>query len=122
MVWRALEKVRVPVGQASLAGGGRFGQVVWAGVGGDTEGLTRLSRAVRRELRAVRVRSDDKRFRPHVTIARSAEGLSKDDMRKLEVYQGPSWPVTEFLLVRSELGSHPAHHTLGAWPVGNFAG
>jgi 2'-5' RNA ligase len=118
-VWGALARVKVAAGEVQLASGGRFGQVVWAGVGGDTEGLTRLSRAVRRELRAVRVRSDDKRFRAHVTLARSAEGLSTQDMAMLQAYQGPSWPVREFVLVKSELGPHPQYHRLGAWPVTN---
>jgi len=95
---------------------------VWAGVGGDAEGLTRLSRAVRRELRAVRVPSDDKRFRPHLTIARSAAGLSNEDMAELKMYQGPSWPVGELVLVRSELGPHPEYRRLGAWPVTSAPG
>ncbi len=116
-MWAALGRVKVAVGEVRLASGGRFGQVVWAGAGGDAEGLTRLSRAVRRELRAVRVRSDDKRFRAHVTLARSAEGLSTQDMEMLRAYEGPSWPVREFVLVKSELGPHPEYHRLGAWPV-----
>jgi 2'-5' RNA ligase len=118
----ALRRVAVAVGAVSVASGGRFGQVVWAGVGGDAERLTRLSRAVRRELRAVRVRPDDKRFRPHLTIARSAAGLSTEDMTKLTAYQGPSWPVKEVVLVRSELGPHPEYHRLGAWPVSSAPG
>jgi 2'-5' RNA ligase len=122
VVWGALARVRVAVGEVRVASGGRFGQVVWAGVSGDSDGLTRLSRAVRRELRAVRVRSDDKQFRPHLTIARSAEGLSIEDMAMLKAYQGPSWPVDEFVLVRSELGPHPEYRRLGAWPVSSAPG
>jgi 2'-5' RNA ligase len=77
---------------------------------------------VRRELRAVRVQSDDKKFRPHLTIARSAAGLSTEDMAKLKAYRGPGFPVREIVLVRSELGPHPEYSRLGAWPVSSAPG
>ncbi|HCT75561.1 MAG TPA: RNA 2',3'-cyclic phosphodiesterase [Micromonosporaceae bacterium] len=114
---RALDEVSVPVGEVCLRGGGRFGSVLWTGISGDVAGLSRLNRTLRRELRAHRLHPDDKRFRPHLTIARAGDELSTVDMELLKAYEGPSWPVTELVLVRSELGPHPGYHRLGAWPV-----
>lgn len=115
--WQALDDVHVPVGDVCLRGGGRFGSVLWTGIGGDAEALAKLNRTLRRELRAHRLHPDDKRFRPHLTIARAGDELSTVDMEKLKAYEGSSWPVTELVLVRSELGPHPEYHRLGAWPV-----
>lgn len=103
------------LGELAIAGGGRFGSLLWAGVEGDTKGLTRLTRSVRRSMRAKRVPPDDKKFHPHVTIARR---LSPHDfdiaLPALRGYRGPSWPVTEIVLVRSELGPQPSYHHLRA--------
>jgi 2'-5' RNA ligase len=106
------------------AGGGRFGRgrftLLWAGVGGDVEALTRMSRAVRRELRASRVRFDEKRFAPHLTIARPGDRVPASviaaDLATLAAYRGPSWMPTKIELVASHLGPQPRHeiiHTAG---------
>lgn len=114
---QALDRAISPVGELRLRSGGRFGEVVWVGLDGDLPGLSRLNRTVRRELRAARLHPDDKRFRPHLTIARSAEGLSDDDTTALRLYEGPAWPAGELVLVRSEQGPQPIYHRLGAWPI-----
>lgn len=113
----ALDESASRIGDLRLCAGGRFGPVLWAGVTGDVPGLIRLSRGVRRAMRARRLHPDDKRFRPHLTLARSAEDLSTVDGDLLRAYQGPSWPVTEMVLVRSELGPNPQYHRLGVWPL-----
>lgn len=109
------ETVLSPVGELAITGGGRFGSLLWAGVEGDVAGLTRLTRSVRRSMRAKRVPPDDKRFRPHVTIARR---LATDELAAvlavLRDYAGPSWVPAEVVLVRSELGPRPAYHRLHA--------
>lgn len=107
-----------PVGTLSISGGGRFGSTLWTGVRGDVEGLARLTRSVRRSLRAKRIRPDDKMFRPHVTIARrSSPAAIAELMPVLRAYEGPRWPVTELVLVRSEMGPHPAYHPLMQRPI-----
>lgn len=121
----ALSAVDGPVGELRIRGGGKFGHgrstVLWAGIEGDVDGLTRVGRAVRRELRARRLRPDDKRFAPHLTIARPGDRVSHTDLAgdlaTLSAYTGPAWPVTELVLVRSHLGPDPhydpvAHHPL----------
>ena len=107
-----------------LAGGGRFGRgrftVLWAGVEGD--GLDVVSRRVRRELKKAKLPYDDRPYRPHLTLARPGDRLDPEaveaDRALLAAYRGPSWPVTELLLMRSHLGPHPSYDRLGGWPLG----
>lgn len=115
----ALESAQLfPVSELSISGGGRFGNVVWGGVHGDVGGLARVTRSVRRALRAKRVRPDDKPFRPHVTLARrcAPDGIAAL-LPVLRSYEGPRWPVSELVLVRSEMGPHPAYHPIARRPV-----
>jgi 2'-5' RNA ligase len=102
-----------PVGALEVKSGGRFGTVLWAGIEGDLAGLTRLTRSIRRSLRAKRVPPDDKKFRPHLTLARRTE---PEQMARaltlLRDYVGPSWQAHEVVLVRSELGARPSYHRL----------
>jgi RNA 2',3'-cyclic 3'-phosphodiesterase len=104
----ALDEVNLPLGPLRLRGGGHFGPILWAGVAGDLEGLTKLSRALRREMRARRLETDDKRFRAHVTIARSPAATTL-----LREYEGPEWTPREVVLIHSEMGPQPIYHRLG---------
>lgn len=102
-----------PVEALEIRGGGRFGTVLWAGIEGDLAALTRLTRSIRRSLRAKRVPPDDKKFRPHLTLARrTPAGQMAGALAVLRDYEGPSWPAREVVLVRSELGPHPSYHQL----------
>jgi 2'-5' RNA ligase len=108
------------VGELCVRGGGKFGRgpstVLWAGLDGDLDGLIRLGRAVRRELRARRLHPDDKQFHAHLTLARpgvrvSAAAISAD-IELLRAYDGPWWPVSELTLVHSIQGPHPSYQRL----------
>lgn len=102
-----------PVGQLAIGGGGRFGNILWAGVQGDVAGLGRVTRSVRRAMRAKRIPPDDKKFRAHITIARRVDpALLKAALPVLRAYEGPQWPVSEIVLVHSVLGSQPTYHHL----------
>ncbi|HZM76270.1 MAG TPA: RNA 2',3'-cyclic phosphodiesterase [Candidatus Limnocylindrales bacterium] len=102
-----------PIGTLEIRGGGKFGTVLWAGVEGDLEALTRLTRSIRRSLRAKRVPPDDKKFRPHLTLARRTQpGQMAEALKLLRNYDGPIWHAHEAVLVRSELGAHPSYHQL----------
>ena len=113
----ALSAVDGPVGDLRFQGGGKFGHgrstVLWAGVAGDVDGLARVTRALRRELRARRLHPDDKRFNPHLTIARPGDRIPRADLaadiETLRDYAGPAWPVTELVLVSSQLGPSPVY-------------
>ncbi|GIE81155.1 hypothetical protein Aph02nite_71050 [Actinoplanes philippinensis] len=90
-----------------LAGAGRFGSVIWAGVHGELERLGSFREDVRRALADAGLPIDARPFRPHLTIS------YRYDRRLatlLDGYSGPSWPVTEFALVDSVGGDY-----LRAW-------
>jgi RNA 2',3'-cyclic 3'-phosphodiesterase len=100
-----------------LAGGGTFGRgnfvTLWVGLAGDVVGLQSLAGTVRAKLRRAHVPFDRKPFRPHLTIARPGRRLPAEqidaDVATLTTYAGPTWPVTELVLVQSHSGPHPTH-------------
>jgi 2'-5' RNA ligase len=100
-----------------IAGGGRFGRgkftILWAGIEGD---LRPLRRVVTRQLKAARLPFDDKRFHPHLTLARPGDRLPAVDLARdlatLAGYQGPQWTVEGIRLVRSYLGPRPVYETV----------
>ena len=94
-----------------LSGGGRFGAAAWAGVEGDVEALTKLRERVRDALSEGGFPSDDRPFRPHLTVSYHA---AEPMLRSLAGYAGTSWPVREVALVRSAQGRY---ERLAAWPV-----
>lgn len=108
-----------------LGGGGRFGRdrftILWVGVRGDVADLRTLHAAVRRELRRARLPYDHRPYRPHLTLARPGDRVDRAavdaDRETLHDYLGPSWPVSEIVLVRSHLGPRPRHEHLAAWPL-----
>jgi 2'-5' RNA ligase len=107
-----------------LAGGGRFGslrrpQVAWAGLDGDVRPLVDLAGRLADAARALDLPVEDRPFRPHLTLGRwrprqPADGALTD---RLADYRGPSWPVTELLLLESHLGPKPTYETVAAWPL-----
>jgi len=108
-----------------LAGGGTFGRgnftTMWVGLAGDVASLQSLAGTVRAKLRRAHLRYDRKPFRPHLTIARPGQRLPRnqidEDIAELSTYAGPSWPVTELVLVQSHQGPHPTHVPLHRAPL-----
>jgi 2'-5' RNA ligase len=96
-----------------IAGGGRFGNILWAGVEGD---LDPLARRVRRGLKSSHIPYDRKPLKPHVTIARPGDrldrGLIAEDRAALGAYSGPAWTVGSVELIRSRLGPHPTYERI----------
>ncbi|MFI6762756.1 RNA 2',3'-cyclic phosphodiesterase [Micromonospora sp. NPDC050417] len=120
----SVEVVGVP--RLRLGGGGLFGSatdgVLWVGLRGDVDALHAVSLAARRELSDCEVAQDPRPYAPHVTLARPGRRLSPEDVEAdrgaLDGYLGPSWPVTELALVRSNPPGHrPRYDRLAAWPL-----
>jgi len=119
----AVESDAVPV--LRLAGGGTFGRgnftTMWVGLAGDVVGLDSLAGTVRARLRRAHLRYDRKPFRPHLTIARPGQRLSRDeidtDVATLASYTGPTWSLTELVLVESHQGPRPTHEPLHRAPL-----
>jgi 2'-5' RNA ligase len=117
---KALQATPLAPAKIRIAGGGKFGRgrftTVWAALDGDVAELRELARATQRELRRVRLRYDDKPFKPHLTLARPADRLPVEalakDLAALHAYEGPQWTVDDVRLVRSYLGPEPRYETV----------
>lgn len=117
---------RHPTFGMSLAAAGRFGRsVLWIGVRGEVDPLRRLAATAAAVGRRVGVVHDeDRRYRPHLTLARAAS--SGADLRPyveaLSAYEGPAWTVERIALVRSHLaaaeGRRARYETLEEYPLG----
>lgn len=115
---------RHPALSLALAGGGRFGaQVLWTRIEGDRVPLRRLVDGVRAAARRCGLPTEQRPYRPHLTLARSAKPAP--DLRPLvaalQGFVGSTWPATELHLVRSHLGAGPGgtarHETIATWPL-----
>lgn len=94
----------------ALSGAGRFdGRVLWVGCSGDLDGLRKLSRSCGAAGRRAGAAIDEqRRFRPHLTLARAATPVDlRDHVATLAGYHGPSWTASELALIRSSLGAGP---------------
>jgi 2'-5' RNA ligase len=94
-----------------LAGGGRFGEVAWAGLDGDLDHLGALHDELRTALTAGGFSSDDRPYNPHMTVSYHGDAATR---RALAAFSGKPWEVSEFALVRSLAGEY---EQLRAWPM-----
>ncbi|SHM96623.1 RNA 2',3'-cyclic phosphodiesterase [Cryptosporangium aurantiacum] len=115
-------------GTLSLAGGGRFGEtVLWVGAEGDVDALGRTARAIRRQLREVRVVLERRPFKPHLTLARPRSRVTREELRAdvatLQGYAGPPWDADRVHLMRSTQHRTPegtqavTYEPLATWPL-----
>lgn len=87
-----------------LRGEGGFGDVRWAGVGGEVAALHGLAAQVAHACRDAGVELEQRPYRPHVTVAHRGRGAGR-----LSGYAGPPWTVSWLDLVHSTLGP-PVRH------------
>ena len=115
---------RYPPLHLAFAGAGRFdGRVLWVGLTGDTEALQRLAGSVAGAARHTGIAVEDRRYRPHLTLARTARPTDlRPLVAALEGYAGPLWVASEARLVRSFRGPRPRHEPLGAFPLRGAVG
>jgi 2'-5' RNA ligase len=103
--------------ELELGGVGRFGdRVVWLGVDGDREALRRLADGAVAAGKRTGIDLEDRRFRPHLTLARSRHGA--DQLLPATVRPVP-WPVSGFALVRSQGGPQVRYDTLAEFRLGD---
>jgi 2''-5'' RNA ligase len=114
-----------------VSGGGTFGgrrdPILWAGIGGEVDGLRRLARLLQRALRRARLPCDDRPPRPHLTLARPGSRVTPDDIAAdvatLAGYEGPHWTASALHLMRSEIeqlptGPAPKYTAVAIAPLG----
>lgn len=107
-----------------LARGGAFPRparagVLWIGLAGDVQPLVRLAASTTAAARRSGIDVDERRFRPHLTVARvnPAEDL-RGAVAALDDYTGPDWTASEMHLVRSHLGPHVVHERVATYALG----
>jgi 2'-5' RNA ligase len=102
---------------------GRFGdRVLWAAVASPDGRLTTLARSVNEALRGIGVRSDDRPFRAHLTLARGGRGQRVP--RRPVRLDGPGlpvgWTASTVALMASQLGPDGSRYrTVATWPLGS---
>jgi 2'-5' RNA ligase len=61
---------------------------------------------------------EGRRYRPHVTLARSREPANVAPLVvALSGFGGLAWNATHVDLIRSETGPRPRYQTIGSWPL-----
>jgi 2'-5' RNA ligase len=96
-------------------------RVLWAGVDGDVDDLRRLADRCRAAGKRSGAAVDDRRFRGHLTLARTSRQPVDVTSRvtALSAYGGPPWQAESVRLVQSTLGAHTHHETVAQWPLGH---
>ncbi len=99
-------------------------RVIWIGLEEPTGQLALLHRAVNEAIANVGFQPEDRRFSPHLTLARIRQRASREDaqavgeaIRRAEVGPLGDAPVEEMILFRSVLKSSGAEYT----PLAQFA-
>jgi 2'-5' RNA ligase len=116
---------RHPAQQLAIRGGGAFPRaaratVLWAGVDADAAALGPLAASVAAGARRAGAPPPDegRRYRPHITLARSREPVSVGDLTDaLAGFASTSWVADEIRLIRSNLRGEPRYSELGRWPL-----
>ncbi|HEY55495.1 MAG TPA: RNA 2',3'-cyclic phosphodiesterase [Dehalococcoidia bacterium] len=85
-------------------------QVAWVGVGGEVEKLAHLQQRLESALAGLGFAPENRRFAPHLTLARLRDRASTDERQRFgqliadsEFEAGYSWPVSAVNLMRSQL-------------------
>ncbi|MFK4099779.1 RNA 2',3'-cyclic phosphodiesterase [Streptomyces sp. NPDC019531] len=118
---------RTPRFPLALRGGGQFGhgRALWAGASGELPVLRLLAGRAEAAARKAGVEmGEHRRYRAHLTVARSREAFDvRPYLEALEGFVSRSWTVDELALVRSNLptsggpGEQPRYEVVGRWAL-----
>ena len=111
----------------AFAGAGAFpsparANVLWSGLSGDRRALARLAESAAAGARRAGTPppGKDRRFQPHLTLARCRLPADvKDLVAAMAGFQGQAWTADRMHLVRSHLGGAgaPRYTSLASWPL-----
>lgn len=104
----------------SFSGAGRFGgRVLWLGVSGDRTALSALAESVAAAARRTGIAVEDRPYKPHVTLARTATPVNLGPLvERLRGFDGTPWLAEDVELIRSRLGQGPPRYEIvGRWPL-----
>jgi 2'-5' RNA ligase len=94
-------------------------RVLWAGIDDEGGRLLSLEQRLGRTLREAGLQLEDRPFSPHLSLARTRRQPTGNERTELQGWTS-RWrdqtfgrlPVEDVLLMRSQLGSGPARHTI----------
>ncbi|MBP5212072.1 MAG: RNA 2',3'-cyclic phosphodiesterase [Pyramidobacter sp.] len=91
---------------------GRPPRVLWAGLGGGVSAVRSLNETVERACQAEGLEPDDKRFSPHLTLARFGDPrAAKLDLLPEWTLTGRGWKPDRVILMRSVLSPSGARYS-----------
>lgn len=118
---------RRPPMRLRVEGAGAFpnaaeARVLWTGVHGDRQALSRLATGTRAAANRAGIEVAGRRFTPHLTLARTRRPVEVTRwLRVFDGYSGPEWTADGIELIASRLGQGPnrgsAYDTVGEWPL-----
>ncbi len=108
----------VTLGEAGVFPDPDRAKVLWLGVSGGADQLTRLAAKCRGAATRAGVEVDRARFRPHLTLARANGVPMLRWLRVLAALEPISWPVTDMHLIRSfTLPGGAGYRTVARFPL-----
>ena len=120
-----LAAARRPPLTLALHGGGHFDErVLWAGITGELDALHDLAADVRGEVEECGIALPDRRFRPHLTLARARRDTPSCAPRAatgLADFAGHPWLTERLHLVAGAVGRGPGpirYRDVAAWAFG----
>lgn len=110
----------------SAGGAGAFptaprARVLWTRLRGDQDALRIIAASVAKAARSAGAPPPDerRRFRPHITLARSREPADVTPLvSELADYSGTEWTADRVHLIRSHLVPQTWYESIGDWPLG----
>ncbi|MFF8099791.1 RNA 2',3'-cyclic phosphodiesterase [Streptomyces sp. NPDC016640] len=114
--------------ELALSGGGQFGhgRALWAGAEGDLRAMRLLAERAGAAARRAGVPVEEhRRYKAHLTVARSRDGVDvRPYLEALDAFRSRPWTVGELALVRSNLptsgvpGEQPRYETVARRALG----
>ena len=105
--------LETPTGVARFGGIGTFPGVVWLGLLEGSDTLTALAEEIGTQLGI----AEERKYHPHLTLARVKTRIKKRDLPELGPVGG-EWPINEVVLYESTLHPEGARYRpCRAWPL-----
>ncbi len=115
---RFCDPIRLKI--AKLGTFGSPARVLWAGLDGDKARLRDLNAAIRSACAEEGIAPDEKRFSPHLTLARFSTPQAAESMSRLPAWtqEGREWAADRMIFMRSRLTpAGPRYTPLAVYPM-----